>query len=476
MRNNLETAHNRKACAAAIIMTAMVTLASAQTPGTLRWALKAPAHIFSSPAIAQDGSIYVAVGTDHDALHAGWLYSLAKDGTTNWAVTFPKYVRSSPAIGRDGRIYLGCMSGELKIVQTNGQYRPIALGGTPVGSAAIAADGTVYLGILGSSGLGKTNNLLALTPDGDLLWTFKLGGGTDPNSLPEQFSSPAIGPDGTIYVGSIDNHLYSISAKGQTNWVFPLNSLTNSTTAPTYSSPGIGPDGTIYIGADNGLLYAISPNGTRKWEFPVGGIVESSPSIAADGTIYVGSLAGNLVAINPDGTLKWNVTTGGISSSPALAADGTIYVGTFITQQLLAIDPAGNILWTLPTALGTTEYLFSSPVIDSDGTVYVGSGTRLVAAYGSAGPMAGQWTTFRANQMHTARAVQQQIGVPVATPSGGWELPLVVEPGLGYEVQWSTNWRDWNTLTNLTSGTEWNCRVTDQNQASGQRFYRLRHQ
>jgi hypothetical protein len=32
----------------------------------------------------------------------------------------------------------------------------------------------------------------------------------------------------------------------------------------TYSSPGIGPDGTIYVGGDNGILHAINPSGSQK--------------------------------------------------------------------------------------------------------------------------------------------------------------------------------------------------------------------
>jgi len=94
------------------------------------------------------------------------------------------------------------------------------------------------------------------------------------------------------------------------------------------SSPAIGPDGTIYIGSGNGTLYAINPNGTLKWKFTTEYGIESSPAIGPDGTIYIGSDDNNLYAINPDGTLKWKFTTKGeIISSHAIGSDGTIYIG-----------------------------------------------------------------------------------------------------------------------------------------------------
>ena len=56
-----------------------------------------------------------------------------------------------------------------------------------------------------------------------------------------------------------------------------------------YSSPAIGEDGTIYVGADDYYLYAINPDGSLKWKFKTGWGSRSSPAIGEDGTIYVGA-------------------------------------------------------------------------------------------------------------------------------------------------------------------------------------------
>lgn len=176
--------------------------------------------------------------------------------------------------------------------------------GAGVGSSpAIGPDGTIYFG---------SDGFYALNPDGTLKWKFETGS--------DVWSSPAIGPDGTIYFGSWDNYLYALNPDGTLKWKF-------ETGDDVYSSPAIGPDGTIYFGSDDHYLYALNPDGTLKWRFETGYDVESSPAIGPDGTIYFGSLYGYLYALNPDGTLKWKFEAGGYSS-PAIGYDGTIYVGS----------------------------------------------------------------------------------------------------------------------------------------------------
>jgi outer membrane protein assembly factor BamB len=106
-------------------------------------------------------------------------------------------------------------------------------------------------------------------------------------------SSPAIGSDGTVYVGSRDKKLYAINPKsGVKLWEF-------ATRGPIVrSSPAIGSDGTVYVGSDDKKLYAINgKTGVKLWEFETGDWVSSSPAIGSDGTVYVGSRDNKLYAI-----------------------------------------------------------------------------------------------------------------------------------------------------------------------------------
>jgi hypothetical protein len=175
-------------------------------------------------------------------------------------------------------------------------------------------------------------------------------------------SSPAIGADGTIYVGSFDDNLYAINADGSQKWSFTTGSYVES-------CPVIGADGTIYVGSFDDNLYAVNPDGSQKWSFTTGSYVGSSPAIGADGTIYAGSCDDKLYAINPDGSQKWSFTTGDwVVSSPAIGADGTIYIGSR-DNNLYAINPDGSQKWSFTTG----RVVFSSPAIGADGTIYVGS-------------------------------------------------------------------------------------------------------
>jgi len=234
-------------------------------------------------------------------------------------------------------------------------------------SPAIGADGTIYVG----SSDGK---LYAINPDGSQKWSFTTGG--------QIFSSPAIGADGTIYVGSADNKLYAINPDGSQKWSFTTGYWIGS-------SPAIGTDGTIYFGSYDNKLYAINPDGSQKWSFTTGDSIACSPAIGADGTIYVGSYDNKLYAINPDGSQKWSFTTGDmIFSSPAIAADGTIYFGSD-DNKLYAINPDGSQKWSFTTGY----WIVSSPAIGADGTIYVGSDDNNLYAINPDGSQKGYRTT-----------------------------------------------------------------------------------
>ena len=67
------------------------------------------------------------------------------------------------------------------------------------------------------------------------------------------------------------------------------------------SSPAIGSDGTVYVGSWDKKLYAINgKSGVKLWEFETGGYVDSSPAIGSDGTVYVGSRDKKLYAIKTE--------------------------------------------------------------------------------------------------------------------------------------------------------------------------------
>jgi len=72
-------------------------------------------------------------------------------------------------------------------------------------------------------------------------------------------TSPAVGPDGSVYVCSADGFLYAFESGGSQKWKV-------SAEGAEVGSVAIGSDGTVYFVTD-GSLYAVSPYGEKKWEY-----------------------------------------------------------------------------------------------------------------------------------------------------------------------------------------------------------------
>ncbi|MBE7499038.1 MAG: PQQ-binding-like beta-propeller repeat protein [Verrucomicrobiales bacterium] len=222
-----------------------------------------------------------------------------------------------------------------------------------------------------------TTNPLTLTMDGhksvvafftpglgDLKWQFVTGGAVH--------SSPALGVDGTVYVGSSDRKLYALDgATGQKLWEF-------ETGGGVESSPAVGAEGTVYVGSHDGSVYAVDGvTGLRRWQFLTGSNVVSSPAIGVDGTVFVGSNDRRLYALNGStGQKVWEFLTGGeVGSSPALGLDGTVYVGSSDTRLYALAAASGQVKWEF-TAGGA----MGSPILGADGTVYVVSNDSVLHA------------------------------------------------------------------------------------------------
>jgi outer membrane protein assembly factor BamB len=138
-------------------------------------------------------------------------------------------------------------------------------------------------------------------------------------SYTELSSSPALGADGTVYVGSVEMTA-RYAASGAIQWSYPAGGC-----------PAIGTDGTVYFGSADFNVYALDGSlGVMKWVFSTGGTVTTCPAIGADGTVYIGSNDGYLYALDgASGAKKWkHKSGGGFSAGPAVGASGALYIGS----------------------------------------------------------------------------------------------------------------------------------------------------
>ncbi|MHB1843408.1 MAG: choice-of-anchor D domain-containing protein [Deltaproteobacteria bacterium] len=109
------------------------------------------------------------------------------------------------------------------------------------------------------------------------------------------YSSPASLGDGGLVMGYIDG-IYAFdppaSGQGQATQRWKL------ATGLVLGSPAVGGDGTVFVGSTDGNFYAINgATGALKWKYAVGAAINSSPAIGSDGTVYFAADDGNLYAL-----------------------------------------------------------------------------------------------------------------------------------------------------------------------------------
>lgn len=314
---------------------------------------------------------------------AGWSGLGGPQTSATWWSHAAAASETSPAIeGSGGAVWVGTSDGAILSLQLgSGEVRTRLSTGAPVrSSAALDAQGNAV--IVGGDGV-----LYGLRPTASaILDDAGVPGDDKPRpeiafqlSIGPSASSPVIGPDGTIYVGTLDGQLVAVHADGS------AKKWSAATQDASGSSPAIAQDGTIWVGSSDHKLYAFQPDGSPKVAIDLGSEVTSgaSAAVGGDGTVYIGTADGKLHAIGQDGKERWPAyaTAGAIRGTPAVYA-GTVYVGSD-DKKLHAISTKdGSKRWTYDT-LGAV----ASPVLGPDGTVYVGGADSRVYAITSKGSL-----------------------------------------------------------------------------------------
>ena len=200
--------------------------------GTLKWKYETNGDITSTPAIGDDGAVYVGS-------YYGNFYALYPNGTLKWQVGVGDVIRGSPTIADDGTIYIEADGEMFALYPNNGTKKwEVSVGMTHL-SPSLGEDGTLYFGT-------SNYRFYAVNPDGTIKWKYELGH----SALWE--SSAAISADGTIYFGTHVNYpssdagdIIALNPDGTQKWRKRIANLWID------SSPCIGEDGTVYIGSVN---------------------------------------------------------------------------------------------------------------------------------------------------------------------------------------------------------------------------------
>lgn len=272
-------------------------------------------------------------------------------------------------------------------------------GGEVFGSAAVAADGSVFVG-------SRDGKLYALRPDGSEKWSFAAGDWVD--------SAPTLNADeGEVYFGSWDNKLYALDAgTGEKRWEYSVGSL-------IVCSPALDAAGNLFFGSSDGIFYSLDSEGELRWFYFIGTELDASPAVSEEGYVYVGAYDGILYSFTNDGDLRWEFAareqedeSGARIAGPISIGDsGEVYFGS-ADGFCYCVSSEGEMQWEFDTF----EKVDTGVVIGEDGTLVVASRSGKVYSLDSFGvPI---WESYVGDVFFSTPAIDSQGRIYVGSYVG----------------------------------------------------------
>jgi len=301
-----------------------------------------------------------------------------------------------PTIGPDGTIYQGSWDGYLYALNKDGSLKwKYKTEGSISYPSSIDKNGTIYLGG-GDAHSGPDGNLYAFNPNGILKWKY------DTKAL--RVGSPAIGPDGLIYVAASPD-LFVFDSSGNLKWKKGSEASSGNVQAAETAECGAPPlpacgGGQLQPGSMQPLGSCGAPplppcngiqpqngNMPQPIDDSIAGII--TPAISSNGTIYIGNPMGVLSVLDPKNQeVKWTYKTGvdpkqpgfyGLPSFPVVDKEGSVYFGS-VDGKMYAVNKDGKLLWEYQTGGKITE---ASPAFGPDGVLYFTSMDGYLYAVGN---------------------------------------------------------------------------------------------
>lgn len=200
---------------------------------TVRWTRRLGSGAsYSSPALGQDGTVYLSVDRT--------LYAVGDEGASSrvlWSFDASDISEVSPAVTAEGTVVFGANDSVVYGLSPEGELRwRHRLSNITYSSPA--ADDTGHVVVGDSDGHivtldARTGAQTATTPRGGAVWT-----------------APAVDRRGDVYWGTQSGRVYGARADGEIIWRLDAGGTVDS-------YPALAGDGTLLIGSEDGTLYAI---------------------------------------------------------------------------------------------------------------------------------------------------------------------------------------------------------------------------
>jgi len=337
-----------------------------KTDGTRKWRYYIGSLAYSSPAI---GLLAVYFGADD-----GYLYAVSQtDGSLLWRYFCGEYLRSSPAVDDTQVVYIKSDDGYLYAINSDGSLRWRYYSGrfykshvNIVGNTVYFSDGRYFFAIYRETG--------------GVRWVYDAGVGFI------FVGGPAVGSDGTIYVGLRHgaegaNYLAALNSDGRLKWLYFMGYYY----ANIPGSSSVGPDGTIYIHDGWRYVYAVNPDGTEKWRYMLDYVYisdrEPTPPFVDAAGVYACDW-GRIYRFRFDGTLLWKSDVLILSGMAVVDAAGKVYA-VISGNRLVVFDSQGTMVGLYRIGHG----ILGPGAVGPDGVLYLNGLDYSVHAYTLSAPL-----------------------------------------------------------------------------------------
>lgn len=176
-----------------------------------------------------------------------------------------------------------------------------------------------------------------------LVCALVLAGGSAAHYPSIAYRSPALGPDGGLYLAGGAGYVYSLGSDGSVVWSHGVEG--EATDRPTVHR------GAVVVPTVDGRVVATDTDtGERTWAVDVGDRPGRYGATAAAGTVYVAGVAGVAALGVADGATQWTTALDGPTVAGPVAVGDRVVVGVGRGEaaRLVALDAAGDVAWRAP--------------------------------------------------------------------------------------------------------------------------------
>jgi outer membrane protein assembly factor BamB len=203
--------------------------------------------VVGNPALGSDGTIYFGSGDRN-------IWAVTSNGITRWRYTTPQPLHSSPLV-TDAGIYIGDRNGTFYRFNLDGSVAwKYYTNGEIWGGSAMTRDGKIVFGSL------DTYLYCLDSTTGVQIWNHSVG--------QEIVGTPLIQDVSIVYATREDDDEYGqiicLKMDGSVRWTYTVSSSVES-------KPAEGPNGEVFVATVDGKIFAIQADGQLMWKYNTGG-------------------------------------------------------------------------------------------------------------------------------------------------------------------------------------------------------------